>query len=99
MDNARLMEISEVRATIKQVVHAQPVPDQVIQLARDTFQTMCREATEHGLTQADVIRAVLYPSFESKRGCDCPTCKTRRATAEVEMIERWKFTLSQQAVS
>ena len=53
MDNPRLTEISELRATIKQVVHGQPVPDRVIQLARDAVQTMFQAATEHGLTQAE----------------------------------------------
>ena len=99
MDNDQLMEISEVRAVIKQFVHGQPVPDRVIQLARDTVQTMCREAIGYGLTQADLIRAVLSPSFERKRGCDCATCKARRYQAEEDQIEQWRISLSQQVVS
>ncbi len=93
------MGISEVRATIKRLVHGQPVPDKVIQLARDTVQSMRQEASGYGLTEADVIRAVLLPSFEWKRGCDCPTCQARRAEAEEDQIERWRTSLSQQAVS
>ena len=99
MDSAQLMEFSEVRAVTKQVVHGQRVPYRVVQLARRRFQTICREAAEYGLTQADVIRAVLYPSFETKRGCDCPTCKARRTQAEVDLIERWKIALPQQVAS
>ena len=99
MDNAQLMEFSEVRAVIKQVVHGQPVPDTIIQLARDTFHTMCREATGYGLSDADFIRAVIYPSFERKRGCNCPTCKARRIQAEEDQIERWRISQPQQVVS
>ena len=99
MDNSQRMEISTVRATIKQLVHGQPVPDKVIQLARDTVKFMRQEASGYGLTEADVIRAVLLPSFERERGCDCPACKARRAEAEEDQIERWRMSLSQQAVS
>ena len=99
MDNARRMEISELRATIKQIVHGQPVPDKVIQLARDRFQTMCMEAAGYGLTEADVIRAVLSPSFGRKRGCTCPACKARCDEAEEGLIEQCRISLSQQVVS
>ena len=95
MEKAQLMEISEARAVIKQVMHEQPVPDRVIRLASDTIHTMFQAATEYGLTQADVIRAVLYPSFERKRGCDCPTCKARLTQAEQDQIERWRIGLPQ----
>ena len=99
VDNPQRMEISEVRAAIKQLVHGQPVPDEVIQLARDTVQSMRQRASGYGLTEADVIRAVLLPSFERQRGCDCPPCKARRAEAEEDQIERWRTSLSQQTVS
>ncbi len=99
MENSQRMEISAVRATIKQVVHGQPVPDEVIQLARDTVQSMRQEASGYGFTEADVIRAVLLPSFERHRGCECPTCKARRVEAEEDQIERWRSSLLQQAVS
>lgn len=99
VDNAQPMEISELRATIKQVVHGQPVPDKVMQQARGRFQTMCQEAAGYEFTGADVIRAVLSPSFDRKRGCDCPTCKARRAEAEEGLIEQWRISLSQQVVS
>ncbi len=99
MDNSQPMEISELRATIKRVVHGQPVPDKVMQQARGRFQTMCQEAAGYEFTEADVIRAVLSPSFERKRGCDCPTCEARRAEAEEDLIEQWRISLSQQVVS
>ena len=89
VDNAQPMEISELRATIKQVVHGQPVPDKVMQQAQGRFQTMCQEAAGYEFTGADVIRPGLSPSFERKRGCDCPTCKARRAEAEEGLIAQW----------
>lgn len=99
MENSQRMEISAVRSTIKQIIHGQPVPDNVIQLARDTVQSMRQEASGYGLTEADVIRAVLLPTFERHRGCDCPTCKARRDEAEEDQIKRWRSNLSQQAVA
>lgn len=99
MDSNQLMEISEVRSVIKRVVDEQPVPERVIELARDTVQTMCREALEYGFTQGDVIRAVLYPTFERHRGCECPTCKARRIQAEEDQIERLGINLPQQVAS
>ena len=99
MENSQRMEISAVRSTIKQIIHGQPVPDNVIQLARDTVQSMRQEASGYGLTEADVIRAVLLPTFERHRGCDCPTCKARRDEAEEDQIKHWRTSLSQQAVA
>ena len=99
MENSQRMEISAVRATIKQLVHGQPVPDEVIQLAHDTVQCMRQEASGYGFTEADVIRAVLLPSLERHRGCECQTCKARRVEAEEDQIERWRTSLLQKAVS
>ena len=45
-------------------MHGQPVPDKVLQQARGRFQTMCQEAAVYEFTEADVIRAVLSPSFD-----------------------------------
>jgi len=80
MQQAQLMEISEVRGIFAQVVCEQPVPHDVIQAARGTLQAMCQEAARYGLTTADMVRAVLQPVFEKKRGCDCPTCKAQRSS-------------------
>ena len=95
-DQDRLMEISDVRAIVRRLVHGQPIPDGVVQCARETVQTMCQEAAGYGLTEADVLRGILHPLFERKRGCDCPACKARRAHAEDEQIERWGSDPSQQ---
>ncbi len=81
---ARSMEISEVRALAAQVISEQTVPPDVVQVARDTIHAMCRDAAEYGLKPADMVVAVLHPVFESKRGCDRPTCKARRAKLEEE---------------
>ena len=87
---AQLMEISEVRALVTQVVREHPVPHRVVHAARDTLQAMCDEAAQYGLTTADVVKALLYPVFEKKRSCDCPTCKDRRRNAEEEQLQRWQ---------
>lgn len=78
ISQTELMKISDVRATVARIIHEESVPRDVVQTARDSFQTICWEAAGHGLTTADVVRAVLRPVFERKRNCECPTCRARR---------------------
>ena len=73
-----LMEMSEVRGVAARFVRDEPLPRGDLQVANDTLQIMRKEAARYGLTEADVVRAILRPVFEKKRGCDCPTCKARR---------------------
>lgn len=79
-----LMEVSEVRGIVARFVHNEPAPNDAVQAANDKLQTICQEAAEYGLTTADVVRAILMPVFEKKRGCDCPTCKGRRGEVDGE---------------
>ncbi len=79
-----LMEMSEVRGMVARFVRDEPVPRGDLQVANDMLQTMRREAANYGLTAADVVRAILGPVFENKRGCDCPTCKARRTEVDGE---------------
>ena len=74
-----LMEMSEVRGIVARFVRDEPAPSGDLQVANDTIQTMCQEAAKCGLTAVGVVRAILRPVFEKKRGCDCPTCKTQRS--------------------
>ncbi len=78
MRDTALVEASEVRAIFARVVREQPTPDDQIQAARDTLERMCQEAAEYGLTTADVVRALLRPPMETRRNCECQTCKGRR---------------------
>ncbi len=78
MRHPALMEASEVRAIFARLVREQPTPDDQIQAARDTLQLMCQEGAEYGLTTADVVRALLRPLMETRRTCECQTCKGRR---------------------
>ena len=78
MHQTEMMDISEVRGIVKRVVAEEPTPMDVVQAARETVQTMCREAAQFGLTPADIVKGVLHPVFEKKRVCNCPTCRARR---------------------
>ena len=78
MHQTEMMDISEVRGIVKRVVGEEPTPLDVIQAARETVQTMCRQAAQYGLTPADIVKGVLHPVFEKKRVCNCPTCRARR---------------------
>ena len=88
MQQSRFVELSEVRAMAAHLVRERPVPHHVVQVARDAVQGICDEAARYGLTTADVVRAVLRPVFEGRRGCDCPTCKDRRSKADGEQLHR-----------
>lgn len=83
-----LMEMSEVRGMVARFVRDEPAPYGDLQLANDTIQTMRQEAAKYGLTAADVVRAILRPVFEKRRGCDCPTCKARRSEVRGEESKR-----------
>ncbi len=81
MHQTEMMDIFEVRRIVERVVREEPTPLDVVQSARDTVQTMCEEAAQFGLTPADIVIGVLRPVFEvfeTKRGCNCPTCRARR---------------------
>ncbi len=78
MGQTKIMDISQVRRIFKRVIREEPTPMDVVQAARESVQTMCQEAAQHGLTTADVLKTVLHPVFEKRRGCDCSGCKVRR---------------------
>ena len=78
MQQTEMTDISEVRGIVRRVVGEEPTPMDVVQAARETVQTMCRQTAQYGLTPADIIKGVLYPVFEEKRVCNCPTCRARR---------------------
>ena len=78
MYQTEMMDISEVRGIVKRVVRGELTPSDVVQAARDTVQTMRQQATQYGLTPADIVKSVLQPVFEKKRVCNCPTCRARR---------------------
>lgn len=76
-----LLEVSDVRGIVALMVIDEPIAPIVVDVARDTLEAMLEEAAKYGLTDADVIRAVLQPVFQKKRGCECYSCKSRRAEA------------------
>jgi hypothetical protein len=78
MRKAGIKGISEIRETLEQVVREETVSPETADDARAALESLCHEASKHGLTPADVIRSVLRPVLEFKRGCDCPTCRLRR---------------------
>ncbi len=84
MHQTEMMDISEVRGVAKRVVGEEPTPLDAVQAARETVQTMCREAAQYGLTPADIVKGVLHQVFEKKRVCNCPTCRARRSDSAGE---------------
>ena len=78
MHEAGVKEISEIREILEQVVQEGAVSPETADETREALDSLCYEASKHGLTPADVVRAVLRPLFEPKLGCDCAACKLRR---------------------
>ena len=73
------VEISEVRQTAKLIVNSQDVSISAVETAQDAMDEMMREAADYGITNAEVIAAILGPAFGKRaRGCDCHSCRYRR---------------------
>ncbi len=77
------METSELRDTVALVIREVPLPGDVVDAARETVRAALRQGAEFGLTDRDVVVALLRPVLTRERGCDCPTCKTRREQLRV----------------
>ena len=78
---ATLTQVSEVRDVVSRLVREEPVSQGALEEAQDAFRAMCEQASERGLTMAEVVRAILKPVLEYKRICECPSCVQRRAAA------------------
>ena len=79
IQQTELIGVSDARGTVARLVRQESVPQELVEAAQDTLTTMLRLGAEQGLTTAEVVTAVLKPVIENKPGCDCPTCKARRA--------------------
>ena len=78
LDQRDLMPVSQVRRILGQHLSGEQVLDRALEAARFTMQSICNEATQHGITAAEVVRSVLRPVFERRSLCDCATCRSRR---------------------
>jgi hypothetical protein len=88
MGQSERMVVSQVRVVVNGLLGGEAMSFEGVETARGAVQSMCEQAAAHGLTTADVIRAVLLPVFEDKRGCDCPTCTARRTRRNAESLRR-----------
>ncbi len=82
------MEISKLRVTAARFIQQEPTSPEAVEAARDALDAMCQGAARHGLSTADVIRAVLGPAFEADRGCGCHSCRSRRDQSYEDMCQR-----------
>ncbi len=72
-------QVTKVRDLVLQVSRDRSISDDAAEDARDTFRSICKEASKYGLTTADVVRAVFRPALEGPPiGCSCVTCRSRR---------------------
>ena len=71
--------ISELREIAKMTVNEEPVSEATIESAKEILRFTFQEASGYGLSEAEVIKAILRPVIGPKpRGCNCFTCKHRR---------------------
>ena len=75
---ATMTQVSEVRDVVSRLVREEAVSQGALEDARDAFRAMCEQASERGLTTAEVVKAVFGPVFEYRRVCECPSCVHRR---------------------
>ena len=87
MSQLETTEVTKVRDLVLQVSRDQSVSDDAAEDARNTFRSICKEASKFGLTTADVVRAVFRPALSDEAfGCNCPTCRFRRDHSEEELL-------------
>ena len=79
-------DMSKVREVIARLFRGDPIPEETVQAARAILQKICNEASEYGLTPAEVTKVAFRPLFEPQRGCDCWKCKSRRGDLNEEEI-------------
>lgn len=79
MNRADKRNITEIRDTLNNLVRQKSVSSDTADAARGALHTIFDEASEYGLTSADVIRSVFRPVFGTTPGCECSTCRSRRA--------------------
>jgi hypothetical protein len=82
----RVRDIAEIRETLNQLVRQKSVSPDAADAARGALHTMFDEASEFGLTSADVIRSVFSPVFWPTPECECATCRSRRARLESDSL-------------
>ncbi len=80
-------EVTKVRDLVLQVSRDRSISDDAAADARNTFRSICKEASKYGLTTADVVRAVFRPALEGQTvGCNCVTCRSRRDRPAPEQL-------------
>lgn len=82
------MDVSDIRGIAALVVSEASVPHSLVETARDTVSDMRRNGAEHGLSERDIITALLKPVFAKNRGCDCWSCHSRKAQESGQNPER-----------
>ena len=78
MQEVELMTIHEVRRIVQQLVCGELVPEAAVKAARSPIYAMCEEGARYGLTESEVIKALLKPVFQGRRDCDCSACRAHR---------------------
>ena len=78
MPQVELMDVSKLREVVALVVREAPVPHSVVQAAHETVRDMRQQGAQYGLSDRDVVAAVLKSVFTKRRGCNCWACKSRR---------------------
>ena len=79
--------ILKIRETLGNLMRQKSVSPDATEAARVALLSMLEEASEYGLTSADVIRSVFSPVFGDPPGCYCPSCRSRRSQAHLDNLE------------
>jgi hypothetical protein len=84
MVQSKTTSIYTVRDLAVLIARHQPVSDADAEGARGAIRSICKEASLHGLTTAEVLRAIFRPVLETRsRGCGCPACRARQERQSV----------------
>ncbi|MCI0437933.1 MAG: hypothetical protein L0177_02250 [Chloroflexi bacterium] len=83
------MQVSDLRELIAGVLRGDSVCENALAEARASIDAMRREASRHGLTEAEALKALLSPLFQDRGGCACSACVARRQRAG-SLYQRYK---------
>ncbi len=75
------MQVPDLRELIAGVLRGDTVSETALAEARASIDAMRREAAQHGLTEAEALKALLSPLFQDRGGCACSACVARRQRA------------------
>ena len=89
-EQVKLNGVSGIREVAALFMTGAAVSTEAVNSGRNLLNTLRSDASEYGFSDAEIVRAALQPVFQTKRGCGCYTCKTRRQEIVTSRVKRYE---------